>query len=152
MKEVFRIKIGINTLSRIAFIVLGGLLIFSGLGKIVKPPDMAHIWFAGFFGSGLTKVLITALPYCEIVVGILLILRIKIKYLAWLAMGLILLFIVNNVWLISIGEGWESCGECLGWGIDAWPGVSLYIDLIMMWVLLSGVLYYRKWEKEQWAY
>ena len=129
----------------LAFILLGGIFIFSGVGKLVKAPGIENIWLTGILGSQLTGILWKALPYVEIIIGILLVLKFRIKLVAWFAMGLILKFIINNVWLIANGKGLETCGECLGWGIDLWPVGSLYIDLLMMGLLLIGSSFYKKY-------
>ncbi len=120
-------------------VALGVILIFSGIGKLIKPPNLESIWAAGLFGEQITGWLRLMLPYAEIAIGICLIAKFKLKWISWIAMALIINFIANNVWLISIGKGFESCGQCLGWGIDTWPIGSLYVDLMMLGFLLLGV-------------
>ena len=130
----------------LAFILLGSIFIFSGIGKIVKTPDIEDIWAAGILGSQLTGILWRVMPYAELILGVLLILKFKIKFVAWLTMGLIINFMINNTWLIAAGKGFEACGECLGWGIDLWPVGSLYVDLLMVGLLLVGAYNYKKAE------
>jgi len=130
----------------LAFILLGCIFIFSGIGKIVKVPDAEYIWVAGILGDQVTGILWRVMPYVEIIIGVLLVMKFKIKLVAWFTMGLILNFMVNNTWLIANGRGLETCGECLGWGIDLWPIGSLYIDILMVGLLLVGATYYKKVE------
>lgn len=143
IKQFFNMKLNSNLASRMAFVMLGIILIFSGVGKIIVPPEMERVWASLFLGGGIIQMLIRVLPYVEIVMGVLLIARFKIRWVSWFVMALILNFIVNNTWLIAIGEGFTTCGECLGWGIDVWPIGSLYIDLIMLSLLLIGSKLYQ---------
>lgn len=142
IKNLMELKLSQKAISNIALISLGIILIFSGIGKFIVPPETANIWAAELIGDGLTNILWHILPFVEIAAGIMLILRLRVKVMSYVVMGLIMNFITNNVWLISIGKGFETCGECLGWGIDLWPIGSLYIDLIMFGMLLMGVKYY----------
>ena len=131
--------ISMKTLGSIALITLGVIFLFSGIGKLIKPPALENIWVAGILGGQITGWLWLILPFLEIAIGVCLVTRFKIKWVSWAAMALIINFIVNNVWLISIGKGFESCGQCLGWGIDTWPIGSMYMDLMMIGFLLLGV-------------
>lgn len=141
--RVMQIRPSARAMSRIAFMSLGAILIFSGIGKIVKTPPLENIFFAGFIGEYIPNILRQLLPYAEIIIGGLLAFRVKVKIVSWVALAAIMMFITNNVWLISIGKGWESCGQCLGWGIDTWVGASLYIDLMMLGILLFGAYQYQ---------
>jgi len=128
-------KISVQTLGSIVLVALGVIFIFSGIGKLIKSPDLEHIWASGLFGE-------------QIMGWLRLIIRFKLKWVSWVAMALIINFIANNVWLISIGKGFESCGQCLGWGIDTWPVGSVYIDLMMLGFLLLGVKSYAIRQRE----
>jgi len=141
-------KISVQTLGSIVLVALGVIFIFSGIGKLIKSPDLEHIWASGLFGEQIMGWLRLMLPYAEIVIGVCLIIRFKLKWVSWVAMALIINFIANNVWLISIGKGFESCGQCLGWGIDTWPVGSVYIDLMMLGFLLLGVKSYAIRQRE----
>lgn len=138
-KKKMNKEISAETISKIVLISLGLLFFFSGVGKLIVTPRLENIFFTAFIGSSLTETLRHVLPYCEIIIGILLIFRIKLKYTSWFALAFILVFISNNAWLIAQGKGLETCGECLGWGIDIWPIGSLYIDFLMLMALLGGV-------------
>jgi len=131
--------VSVNTLGSIALIVLGAIFLLSGIGKLIKPPELENIWVAGFMGEQITTWFRLVLPYIEIAIGACLIARFRLKWFSWIAVALILNFIVNNIWLISIGKGFESCGQCLGWGIDTWPIGSIYIDMMMLGLLLLGI-------------
>lgn len=144
IKAFFNYKPNNDQLSRMALISLAFVLIFSGIGKLVVSPGLDELWFAPFVSESMASVFVAVLPFFEIIVGILLAVRLKLKIMAWVAMLLILGFISNNVWLISEGKALETCGECLGWGIDTWPIGSLYIDLLMLGLLLMGSLFYQR--------
>ena len=141
-------KISVQTIGLVALVALGVILIFSGIGKLIKPSNLEYIWAASLFGEQITGWLRLILPYAEIAIGICLIAKFKLKWISWIAMALIINFTANNVWLISIGKGFESCGQCLGWGIDTWPIGSLYIDLMMLGFLLLGIKSYVIRQKE----
>ncbi len=148
IKELMKTIPSSKAISIAAFILLGGILVFSGIGKIVDSPDMENVWITGVLGQSLTNIAVHVLPYIELLIGALLIARLKIKWLAWATMVLVLNFIINNTWLIQQGKGFESCGQCLGWGIDTWPVGSLYIDLMMLGLLLVGTKAYQSNMKE----
>ncbi len=146
IRSVMRKEVSPKVFCNLAFILLGFIFIFSGIGKIVKVPDAEYIWVAGILGGQVTDILWRVMPYVEIILGVLLVMKFKIKFVAWFTMGLIINFMINNTWLIADGRGLETCGECLGWGIDLWPVGSLYIDMLMMGLLLIGSFYYKKVE------
>lgn len=135
--------INAETLSKILLIALGSIFIFSGVGKLIIPPGLEDIFATSLFGEQITKALRLFLPYCEIIIGVLLVFRFKLQYTSWFALAFIFVLITNNVWLIAQGKGLETCGECLGWGIDLWPIGSLYIDLLMLGCLLGGIKAYK---------
>ena len=146
IRSVMRKEVSPKVFCNLAFILLGFIFIFSGIGKIVKVPDAEYIWVAGILGGQVTDILWRVMPYVEIILGVLLVMKFKIKFVAWFTMGLIINFMINNTWLIADSRGLETCGECLGWGIDLWPVGSLYIDMLMMGLLLIGSFYYKKVE------
>jgi len=141
-------KVDVQTVGKLLLFALGAIFLLSGIGKIIKPAGLENIWVSGILGEQIMEGLRLILPYIEIMIGVFLILRLKFKWVSWVAMAMILNFIVNNVWLISIGKGFESCGQCLGWGIDTWPIGSLYMDMLMLGFLLMGANSYMLKKRE----
>lgn len=130
-------KISSKTMKRIALAALGCLLIFSGTGKIFYPP--ADISFFGM-NSGFIGLALHILPLWEVTLGLIFVINAERLYfiIKWLAIATIMVFIASNFYLIATGDGINGCGECLGWGIDLWPGGSLFIDLIMLSIVIVG--------------
>lgn len=143
IKTIADKRISPITFSSICLIAVGAIFIFSGIGKLMIVPPLENILIAQVLSYGMVGTLRTILPFIEISLGILLITRWQYKTSSIIAALLITYFIVNNAWLISIGKGFESCGQCLGWGIDTWPIGSIFIDLIMIMLIMFGV-YNRK--------
>jgi len=144
--KIMQKKVEPEILSRVVFIMLGCMFMFSGIGKIIIPPPLENLIYAEVIQENILSVLIMLLPFGEIALGILLITKVKIKLVSWVTLVFVMAFIVNNGWLISIDKGFESCGQCLGWGIDIWPVGSLYVDLIMFGMILLGSFNYQKKE------
>jgi len=97
-----------------ASILLGLVFIVSGLGKLP--------YHGEFLALVLSKSLLTLpqaiiiahwVPWVELVLGSLLIIGIAAKFMASFSAALIVVFIANNSWMISLGLGGEPCG-CFG--------------------------------------
>jgi uncharacterized membrane protein YphA (DoxX/SURF4 family) len=83
------------------------------------------------------------LPWVELVFGVLLVTGTASRFTASLAAGLISGFIVNNLWMQSLGLGYASCG-CFGvWERLLAGKISVteafYLDIVML-VLVSIIL------------
>ena len=98
-----------------AAIVLGLVFLLSGVGKLFNEYDVFFIFFTPFadFMLPYATAIYLWLPVVEIAVGLLLITGVLARPAAVLALGLIVVFVANNSWLIAHGFGAEPCG-CFG--------------------------------------
>jgi len=136
--------------------ILLGLIFFSfGLGKLPYYGEFLALTLSKSFLT-LSQAIIVArwLPWIEVVLGSLLIIGIATKLMASFSAVLIVAFIANNSWMISLGLGDKPCGchgeiENLGTMsvID-----SLYLDmgmlvlvLIILFCYLDNFLTIRPW-------
>ena len=127
--------------------ILLGLIFFTfGLGKLPNHGEFLALTLSKSFLT-LSQAIIVArwLPWIEVVLGSLLIIGIAAKFVASLSTALIVAFIANNSWMISLGLGDEPCGcppqiENLGTMsvID-----SLYLDMGMLVLVLIILFCYR---------
>jgi len=98
-----------------AAIVLGLIFLLSGVGKLLNEYDVFFIFFTPFadFVLPFAPLIYLWLPVIEIAVGLLLVTGVLARPAAVLAVGLIVVFMANNSWLIAHGFGAEPCG-CFG--------------------------------------
>lgn len=145
-KQISKYKLGL-----ICTIALGLVFLFSGLGKMVVAPSYDKIWLVEFIPP-MQQPLIFLLPVLESVIGKVLIVSgiIRREATIILAFGLLLIinFAVNNLWLIIVKKQLYTCGQCLGWGINTWPGASLFLDILMLGMAVTAVAYFRGYKKE----
>jgi uncharacterized membrane protein YphA (DoxX/SURF4 family) len=85
------------------------------VGKLLNQVETFSIFFALFadFLLPFAPAIYLWLPVIEIAIGLLLITGVLSRPAAALAVGLIAVFMANNIWLISHGFGAEPCG-CFG--------------------------------------
>ncbi len=146
-----------TTISLVAGILLGVTFLISGSGKVfafgqmpgqtmlfigyILPEAWLSPGFADFLENTFLAIII---PWTELCLGILLLLRIWPRFFAAVALPLTLAFMANNAWYISQGKNeFVSC-ECFGiW--EKWFGTlthvqSLSLDIILFALALTIVL------------
>jgi len=97
-----------------ASILLGLIFVTAGLGKLPYHGEfLALIFSKSFLTMSQALVVARLIPWVELVLGLMLITGIATKLMASLSAVLIIAFIVNNSWMISLGLGGEPCG-CFG--------------------------------------
>jgi len=97
-----------------ASILLGLVFIVSGLGKLPYHGEfLALILSKSFLTLPQAVIVARWVPWIELALGLLLIISIAIKFMASFSAALIVAFIANNSWMISLGLGDEPCG-CFG--------------------------------------
>jgi len=94
-----------------ASLFLGITFLIAGLAKFTEYPGIFEpVLLSGFLEyiniSG-------AIPYIEIIIGVLLILLVAVRWTLFVASLMILGFIVNNIILINMGMASEPC-NCFG--------------------------------------
>ena len=127
-----------------AGILLGLVFIVSGLGKLPYHGEFLTIVLSKSLLT-LPQAIVIArwVPWVELVLGSLLIIGIAAKLMASLSAALIVVFIANNSWMISLGLGNEPCG-CFGWfehlSLLQFSTIeALYLDVGLL-VLVSIIL------------
>ena len=78
--------------------------------------------------------LYAALPYIEIVIGLLLISGLMVKFAAACAAALITIFLASTLYLVSTGHGFDLCG-CFGMA-----GRLTYISALGIDVIMAGMV------------
>jgi uncharacterized membrane protein YphA (DoxX/SURF4 family) len=145
-----------STVSLVAGILIGLTFLLSGSGKVFGYGDMpgqtmqfitAVIpgdWLTGRQDLFLMDILLYIIPWIELCLGILLLLRIWPRFFAIITLPLTAAFVANNAWYISQGEIAFTPCECFGiW--EKFLGTlthvqSLYIDIVLFALALTIVI------------
>lgn len=152
----------------IACIILGGIFLFAGIGKLVEigqmpgqteyldkmiPDFLLTPEFAQFIGMIFIPYI---LPIVETIVGLLLLAGLFIKIDSIISLMLEGVFMFNNIWMIA--HGIDKYPDCACFGI--WetmfgavsPSISIWIDifmvilaLIILFVQPGGILSSQFW-------
>ncbi len=124
-----------------ASILLGLIFVTAGLSKLPYHGEFLAIILSKSFLT-LPQAIIVArwVPWVELVLGSLLIIGIAAKFMASFSAALIVAFIANNSWMISLGLGSEPCG-CFGRFGHLPPAQfstieALYLDIGMLALVL----------------
>ncbi|MES2765475.1 MAG: MauE/DoxX family redox-associated membrane protein [Bacteroidota bacterium] len=125
----------INLLARL---ILGGLFIFAGLGKIAIPEAFAkEIANYELLPYSLVNFVAITLPWLEVVAGIFLVAGVRIKASAVIIAALLLVFLVGILWAMSQGLKID-CG-CFA-QVEAtpvgWPKVLQNLGLLALAIYL----------------
>ena len=123
-----------------AMTFLGMIFIVAGVGKLLYN-SAAFVPFPFIEGLpvALTQVLFSVLPYVEIAIGAMLLHGFMVKFAAVIAGSMILVFIVNNIAMVSRGRGREPC-QCFGMAGGLTYVDALVIDIMM--VILVAVIFF----------
>jgi len=98
----------------------------AGVGKVLAGTTGYDAFlFPSFLPETLSVTAYAALPYTEIIIGLLLVLGIGIKLATCVSAALIVCFITSNLYLLSIGVG--TCGGCFGVA----GGLTVYAALVI---------------------
>ena len=110
---------------------LGMIFIVSGVGKLLYNSG-AFVPFPFIEGLpvAVSQVLFSVLPYVEIIIGAMLVHGFMVKFATVVTGSIVLLFIVNNIIMVSIGRGREPC-NCFGMAGGITYVDALVIDCIM---------------------
>lgn len=112
-----------------AMLNLGMLLIVAGVGKLLyQSNSFAPAPFLETLPGAMW--FYTVLPYIEIAIGLLLVSSLMVKFAATMAAGLVLIFAGSNIFLITIGQGYDLCG-CFGMAGRLTYVDALVVDAIM---------------------
>ena len=135
---------GLAYLSLILRLLVGGILVFSGVTKLPVHSDFVEIVNSYQI---LPEVLGTAyalvLPWAEFVFGAYLILGILVRPSAFISVLMAISFTVANV--ISIVGGEKYCSSCFGEAVVLLAPYSLAIDVL---IILAGVYLVVKGNRE----
>jgi uncharacterized membrane protein YphA (DoxX/SURF4 family) len=134
-------------------VLLGLMLLVAGIGKLPGLTELGT--FPGqtefldvIFGSFWPTVaffITDVLPWIEVVLGLALILGIYPRIAAILSLPLTAAFMTSNIWAITHGEAFGSCG-C--WGVfeslfgDMTPIQALGMDVALLFFALIIILYF----------
>jgi uncharacterized membrane protein YphA (DoxX/SURF4 family) len=145
------------TTSLVASILVGLTLLIAGSGKVFGFGEMPGQTMQ-FLGWAIPDALLTPgvalfigdiflpyiIPWIELALGILLILRIWPRLIAVLCLPLTMAFMANNSWLLSQGKTKFSSCECFGIWEKLFgtltPLQSLYIDIGLLALALTIVV------------
>ena len=110
-------------------------------------PDITGGLLLAFLGTVFNDIVFNWLPFLEILVGLLLIIGVVPRLAGSITALLVAGFIVNNVWLLSQGRGYEPC-TCFGVldrivGVELSTTQSLYLD-VFLFVLSFAVVFSLK--------
>jgi uncharacterized membrane protein YphA (DoxX/SURF4 family) len=134
-------------------VLLGLTLLVAGIGKLPGLTELGT--FPGqtefldvIFGSFWPTVaffITDVLPWIEVILGLALVLGIYPRIAAVLSLPLTAAFMTSNIWAITHGEAFGSCG-C--WGVfeslfgDMTPIQSLGIDIALVFFAVIIILYF----------
>lgn len=120
-------------------IMLGTIFVIAGIGKLSADHTAFNLYaFPSFITPTMAANIFNALPYIEIMSGVMLILGVAVKFALTLSGFLISGFIMSNI--ILINRGIADCGNCFGIAGSFTPTTSLILDGIMA-VLVIVILY-----------
>ena len=139
----------LRTVTRIAWVLLGALFIFSGLIKLNDPVGTAYKLeeyfevFAVDFGSfflffkGWSRTLSIVLSSMEVILGVALLLRWHIRHTLWILLGLLVFFTFLTFYSAAFNKV-TDCG-CFGDFIKLTPWTSFFKDVFLL--VLWGIVF-----------
>jgi len=138
-------------------IFLGLVLLVAGSGKLPGQTEFIDTLLTSFWTPSIAYLIGYCLPWAEVILGVLLLLRVFPRIAAALSLPLTAGFIANNSWALSQGvEQFPQCGQCFGIWEELLGAISplqaLYLDIVLFGLALiillfhpSGFLNFRPW-------
>jgi uncharacterized membrane protein YphA (DoxX/SURF4 family) len=135
-------------------ILLGLMLLIAGIGKLPGLSDKLGAFpgqtefidalLGPFWTPAVAFFISDILPWIEVVLGVALLLGIFSRIAAILSLPLIAGFMASNIWAISHGEGFSSCG-CFGifeklFG-NTTPLQALTLDIVLLLFAITIILF-----------
>jgi hypothetical protein len=126
--------------------LVGILLLVSGVSKLIHPGEATAAVVAIGFGRGLAYMTIIGLTSLELYLGIILVLRVDVRYALWMATTLFLVFSVFLAYLVTMANP-PSCG-CLGLTAIFTSNrqsalLGLFRNCVILWLLKASLDYYN---------
>jgi len=124
-------------------ILLGLVLLVSGAGKLPGQAEFVDVLLGSFWTPTIAFFISHVLPWIEVILGAVLLLGVFPRIAAVLSLPLIVGFMTNNIWAISQGKTFGSCG-C--WGIfeelfgGMTPVQALGMDIALLFLALTIVI------------
>ena len=135
-------------------IFLGLIIAISGSGKLPGQTEFADVLLGSFYTPVMAKIIAHGLPWVELALGVLLLLGIFPRIVAAVCLPLIAGFMASNIWAISHGETFGSCGcfgifEELFGSMTPWQAMGL--DIVMLGLAIIIVFFHpSRFFKFQW--
>jgi uncharacterized membrane protein YphA (DoxX/SURF4 family) len=134
-------------------VLLGLLLFIAGIGKLPGLTELGTFpgqdefisYIFGDFWPTIAFFVTDILPWIEVILGLALVLGIYPRIAAVLSLPLIVAFMANNIWAISHGRVFGSCG-C--WGVfeslfgSTTPPQALGMDIVLLFFALLIIFWY----------
>jgi putative oxidoreductase len=124
-------------------ILLGLVLLVSGAGKLPGQAEFVDVLLGSFWTPTIAFFISHVLPWIEVILGAVLLLGVFPRIAAVLSLPLIVGFMTNNIWAISQGKTFGSCG-C--WGIfeelfgGMTPVQALGMDIALLFLALTIII------------
>jgi len=138
-------------------VCLGLVLLVAGSGKLPGQTEFIDVLLPSFWTPTMAYLIGYCLPWAEVILGVLLLLRVFPRIAAALCLPLTAGFMANNSWALSQGmEQFPQCGHCFGIWEELLGAISplqaLYLDIvlfclasIMLLFHPSGFLSFKPW-------
>ena len=125
-----------DSISLVPMLFLGLTFLVSGTGKLPGQAEFADYLLKSFWGPVTAFLIAHFVPWIELIMGVMLLLRLFPRIVAILSLPLIAGFMVNNSWAIGQGiEEFPECAYCFGIFEEFFgsftPVQSLYIDIAL---------------------
>jgi len=124
-----------------AMLLLGMFLIVAGVGKLLYNSN-SFASYPFLESLPLTQSLYSALPYIEIVIGLMLVHGFMVKFAATMTASMVAVFAGSNILLITMGKGFELC-NCFGMAGRLTYVDALVIDFIMAALITAVFICHR---------
>ncbi|MBU0529983.1 DoxX family membrane protein [bacterium] len=134
-----KMKNGLSIIVLIARILVGGILVYSSIDKIVDPNGFANaINNYHIVPLGLENIMAIVLPWMELIAGICLVLGVFIDGAAFLVIAIMVIFIIAISYAILSGYNIEcGCGLKPGEMVGIQKIIEDATYLILAWLILK---------------
>ncbi len=127
-------------------ILLGLVLLVSGIGKIPGQAEFADVLLGSFWTPTTAALISHVLPWVEVVLGAVLLFGVFPRLAATLSLPLLAGFMANNAWAIS--RGMENFPECGCFGIfeklfgSLTPVQALSMDIVLVLFAVAIIVFH----------